>query len=442
MISRAPRRATASTGSSCSPTPGQHSIELAPQSLARDYLRHAGVPPMLRLVRTKRRLRPHHVPPVSGTAPRTTVGLRSLGSPRDLTATGCAQSASALRSCRPTPNSGTSAGRGVAGIRRSSSERDIYAASDTVADHSSNGIGRVRSAVAQTEPPQARRRVGTAPSGRWFCPTGLLDHAPKERRDVLVVEPERRERGEDAGMSRHGDRGVGLFLEHHTSAGIEQEPVLDARGSNDQLIVRSIASERLHLPSARYARTAAPWDEWSAEFRARLPEPIVEMMERLLSQSTDDNNPEEAIRQRLKRIEELMRHTKYRRNPAGTVKTAGDALGDSPGESDTEPSERRNRPGSDGGRLADLYGAYVDEDEESPRIPSHRRSTSPPSGGSRSQRELARPTTTLRTAPPPTSTAIRTSSWSTRTSGSTPTSSDTSYGGMRATPGSRRPSHL
>ena len=37
---------------------GQNLIELAAQPLARDYLRHAGVPPMLRRVRTKRRLRP------------------------------------------------------------------------------------------------------------------------------------------------------------------------------------------------------------------------------------------------------------------------------------------------------------------------------------------------------------------------------------------------
>src|SRR3954451_25101460 len=52
---------------------GQHLIELAAQPLTRDYLRHAGVPPMLRLIRTKRRLRPHYVSPASGTAPSFSV---------------------------------------------------------------------------------------------------------------------------------------------------------------------------------------------------------------------------------------------------------------------------------------------------------------------------------------------------------------------------------
>ncbi len=49
---------------------GQHLVELTAQPFTRDYLRHAGVPPLLRLVRTKRRLRPHYVSPVSGTGPR------------------------------------------------------------------------------------------------------------------------------------------------------------------------------------------------------------------------------------------------------------------------------------------------------------------------------------------------------------------------------------
>ncbi|MGH2865463.1 MAG: hypothetical protein ACRDJX_09480 [Solirubrobacteraceae bacterium] len=39
---------------------GQHLIQLAAKSLARGYLLHAGVPPSLGLIRTKRRLRPQH----------------------------------------------------------------------------------------------------------------------------------------------------------------------------------------------------------------------------------------------------------------------------------------------------------------------------------------------------------------------------------------------
>jgi hypothetical protein len=48
---------------------GQRLIELCAKPLARDYSRHAGVPPSLRLVRSKRRLRPPLIPPDFGTAP-------------------------------------------------------------------------------------------------------------------------------------------------------------------------------------------------------------------------------------------------------------------------------------------------------------------------------------------------------------------------------------
>src|SRR5512144_2544755 len=47
-----------------------HLIKLAAQPLARDYLRHAGVPPMLRLVRTEAEATSALRSPVSGTAPR------------------------------------------------------------------------------------------------------------------------------------------------------------------------------------------------------------------------------------------------------------------------------------------------------------------------------------------------------------------------------------
>lgn len=112
-----------------------------------------------------------------------------------------------------------------------------------------------------------------------------------------------------------------------------------------------------------------PWDKWAAEFRADLPGPIQKMMEDLLSRSSTENS-EQAIQDRLKRIEDLMRFTRYRRNPAGAVKTAGEALGGTPGESDTTgTSTRTTRSGGDGGGLTDLYGAYVDDEDGDPADP-------------------------------------------------------------------------
>jgi hypothetical protein len=111
-----------------------------------------------------------------------------------------------------------------------------------------------------------------------------------------------------------------------------------------------------------------PWEAWAAEFRSQLPEPIQRMMEELLSQDSDGNHAD-AIQERLKRIEQLMRFTKYRRVPSGPVNVAGEALGGANGEGDAITDPSPSKPGSDGGRLSDLYGAYVDEDEGEPAEP-------------------------------------------------------------------------
>jgi hypothetical protein len=111
-----------------------------------------------------------------------------------------------------------------------------------------------------------------------------------------------------------------------------------------------------------------PWEQWAAEFRDKLPEPIRRMMEELLSRDSDGNH-EEAIRQRLKRIEELMRTTRYRRTTSGSTNTGGEAAGGSPGEGEAEESTRKTKGGGSGGSAADLYGAYVDDEDGDPAEP-------------------------------------------------------------------------
>lgn len=110
-----------------------------------------------------------------------------------------------------------------------------------------------------------------------------------------------------------------------------------------------------------------PWEAWAAEFRRPelFPQPIKSMMDELLGKSNEDGG-EEAIKERIRRVSDLMRVPRYRRSPNGTIDTAGDALGGEPGSSDSAPPRRRSRPGADGGRMADLYGAYVDEEEGEP----------------------------------------------------------------------------
>jgi len=106
-----------------------------------------------------------------------------------------------------------------------------------------------------------------------------------------------------------------------------------------------------------------PWEKWAAEFRRPelFPRPVKDMMDELLG-STSEESGEDAIKERVKRVQELMRVPRYRRASSGSVNTAGDAIGGEAGSSDTSSSSRRNKSGTDGGRMADLYGGYVDDD--------------------------------------------------------------------------------
>ncbi|HKP90629.1 MAG TPA: hypothetical protein VJT75_11740 [Thermoleophilaceae bacterium] len=119
-----------------------------------------------------------------------------------------------------------------------------------------------------------------------------------------------------------------------------------------------------------------PWEDWAADFREHLPAEIKEMMDELLSRDSNGNH-EENIRQRLKKIEQLMRFTRYRRSSSGSVNASGDAAGGGAGEGDTDESAKKGKSGSRGGTAADLYGAYVDEDEGDPAEPLTPQSTFP-----------------------------------------------------------------
>jgi hypothetical protein len=111
-----------------------------------------------------------------------------------------------------------------------------------------------------------------------------------------------------------------------------------------------------------------PWEAWAAEFRKNLPDPIQIMMDELLNRNSEGDH-KEAIRARLKRIEDLMRFTRYRRTPSGSTNASGNAAGGSAGEGEAEESTRKAKPGRTGGTTGDLYGAYVDDDDGDPAEP-------------------------------------------------------------------------
>lgn len=105
-----------------------------------------------------------------------------------------------------------------------------------------------------------------------------------------------------------------------------------------------------------------PWDTWAAEFRAKLPKEIEQMMEELLGRDSGGDDHEESIKARLKRIEDIIRTTRYRRTPDGSTKVGGNAPGGDASEGDTDRPTGSSKSGQAGGTAADLYGAYVDDD--------------------------------------------------------------------------------
>jgi hypothetical protein len=111
-----------------------------------------------------------------------------------------------------------------------------------------------------------------------------------------------------------------------------------------------------------------PWEQWASEFRASLPAAIQQMMDELLNEGSGGDH-KDAIKERLKRIEELMRFTRYRRTPSGSTNASGHAAGGSAGEGEAEESMRKAKSGGTGGRANDLYGAYVDEEDGEPAEP-------------------------------------------------------------------------
>jgi hypothetical protein len=161
---------------------------------------------------------------------------------------------------------------------------------------------------------------------------------------------------------RDGNAGIRQLMHFGVLFG-SRRVVIYVKPDADQQITPNTARSQL-LANGE----ALPWEEWAAEFREKLPEPIQRMMEELLSRDSDGNH-EEAIRQRLKRIEELMRTTRYRRTPSGSTNVAGEAAGGSAGEGEAEESTRKTKPGGSGGTAADLYGAYVDDEDGDPAEP-------------------------------------------------------------------------
>lgn len=105
-----------------------------------------------------------------------------------------------------------------------------------------------------------------------------------------------------------------------------------------------------------------PWADWAAEFRDRMPEPIMRLMDTVAAGASTTENAV-SIRERLKQIRDLFRFSRYRPTHDGKhtidddfTNTGGDNQdGSASGEGG---SKGRKKPG--GGRAGDIYALFAD----------------------------------------------------------------------------------
>jgi hypothetical protein len=105
-----------------------------------------------------------------------------------------------------------------------------------------------------------------------------------------------------------------------------------------------------------------PWSDWAAEFRERIPEPIIKLMDTVAAGASTTENAN-SIRERLKQIRDLFKFSRYRPTPDGKH-TIDDSFTNTGGEdqdggaSGDGGSKGRNK--HKGGRAGDIYALFAD----------------------------------------------------------------------------------
>lgn len=114
------------------------------------------------------------------------------------------------------------------------------------------------------------------------------------------------------------------------------------------------------------------WDVWGAEFKEKMPRAIKAKVDEIMART--DRDPEgktrERILERLRRIKALLRPSRYRRDPNGSLLAVGQVTGGAPARSDNERSGIASSGGRrSGGRSSDDYLADLVEADGEPVSP-------------------------------------------------------------------------
>jgi len=107
------------------------------------------------------------------------------------------------------------------------------------------------------------------------------------------------------------------------------------------------------------------WAELAAEFRERIPEPIVKLMDQVAAGTGRADNAA-SIRERLKQIRDLFKFSRYRPTPDGkhtiddSFSNAGGKPSEGAGASGSSGSRDGAGRGRSGGRAGDMYSLFAD----------------------------------------------------------------------------------
>jgi hypothetical protein len=127
------------------------------------------------------------------------------------------------------------------------------------------------------------------------------------------------------------------------------------------MIVEDQEIEAVQIESTR---TIDIDETWGTEFREQMPEAIKAKIDEIMAKTErdPDGKTRERILERLKRIRDLLRPSRYRRDPNGNLRAIGKAIGGSSSTGDGQKATGSSGAGGHrGGRSSDDYLADLVE---------------------------------------------------------------------------------
>jgi len=150
-----------------------------------------------------------------------------------------------------------------------------------------------------------------------------------------------------------GPSGAALLQRFGVVFGYERVVMYVQPSSVENRISSNTARTNLLLNSERL-----PWSEWAKEFRQNFPPEIECMMAEITKNATASSNYD-AIKERLKRLKDLFRFSRYRPTAKGDFLVGNAVTGGEPKPQEPRKSTNTSKPGTVGGSVGDMYALFT-----------------------------------------------------------------------------------